>query len=231
MKNKNHYSNENYEAENCAKKKIEVQTNNKKTHGLVFWIVIIVIGYVVFSGVIGYIKSRINANGSVLMGEEVTINDITLRNDLMAIEQISSYEVNYAGIAKIEDTNEIAGLKLGFTKHVIDVAYEGKIKAYYDLDVLDDATINPVTKTITLDLPEKPEIDIIPGETKVQQKNNILNLIEADEVTEQLEIEQNMQLEKAVEKGLYEKAEKHFKEIVQDFLDSYGDKYKGYKVQ
>lgn len=228
MKNKNYYSNENYEAENSMKTKAEGKMSNMKKRVLIISIVIFVILCI---GVTTYLKRTKNANGLIGIGEEVTITDVTLRNDLMAIEQVSSYEVNYAGIAKIEDTKEIAGLKLGFTKHVIDVAYEGKIKAYYDLDVLKNAIINPITKTITLDLPEKPEIDIIPGETKVQQKNNILNLIEADEVTEQLEIEQNMQLEKAVEKGLYEKAEKHFKEIVQDFLDSYGDKYKGYKVK
>lgn len=74
MKNKNHYSNENYEAENCAKTKIEVQTNNKKTHYLFFGIVILVIGCLVL-GVTGYIKSRVNVNGSELMGEEVTITD------------------------------------------------------------------------------------------------------------------------------------------------------------
>ena len=228
MKNKNYYSNENYEAENSMKTKAEGKMRNMKKRVLIISIVIFVILCI---GVTTYLKRTKNADGLIGIGEEVTITDVTLRNDLMAIEQVSSYEVNYAGIAKIEDTKEIAGLKLGFTKHVIDVAYEGKIKAYYDLDVLKNAIINPITKTITLDLPEKPEIDIIPGETKVQQKNNILNMIEADEVTEKLEIEQNMQLEKAVEKGLYEKAEKHFKEIVQDFLDSYGDKYKGYKVQ
>ena len=74
MKNKNHYSNEKYEAGNCAKTKIEVQTNNKKTHGLFFWIAILVIGCVVL-GVTGYIKSRIN---EIKLQTEIGFNEAIL---------------------------------------------------------------------------------------------------------------------------------------------------------
>ncbi len=160
------------------------------------------------------------------------ITSVTLRNDLVQMDEITPYESDYSGMATITNSRELWGHKIPLTTHEIDVIYEGRIKVNYDLSELaESATANSVTKTITLKFPKTPDTDNIIDRIETKDHNNIFNQIKSNEVPDQIKSEQKKQLKQAVDQGLYDKAEEHTVEIVTEFLKKYGDKYDGYTVK
>ena len=68
------------------------------------------------------------------------------------------------------------------------------------------------------------------GEVETIEDDNWLNPIKENEVNDQLEIEKQKQLEKAINEGLYEKTKDYYREFIEEYLNTYGDKYEEYEV-
>lgn len=190
------------------------------------------IGLIIAMAILFFAFAAFNMSKTSSISNKNEITSVTLRNDLVQMDEITPYASEYSGMSTITNSRELWGHKIPLTTHEIDVIYEGRIKVNYDLSELaESATVNPVTKTITLKFPETPDTDNIIDKIETKDHNNILNQIKSNEVPDQIKSEQEKQLKQAVDQGLYDKAEEHTVEIVTEFLKKYGDKYDGYTVK
>ena len=190
------------------------------------------IGLIIAIAILFFAFAAFNMSKTSSINNKNEITSVTLRNDLVQMDEITPYESDYSGMATITNSRELWGHKIPLTTHEIDVIYEGRIKVNYDLSELaESATANSVTKTITLKFPKTPDTDNIIDRIETKDHNNILNQIKSNEVPDQIKSEQEKQLKQAVDQGLYDKAEDHTVEIVTEFLKKYGDKYDGYTVK
>lgn len=190
------------------------------------------IGLIIAMAILFFAFAAFNMSKTSSISNKNEITSVTLRNDLVQMDEITPYASEYSGMSTITNSRELWGHKIPLTTHEIDVIYEGRIKVNYNLSELaESATVNPVTKTITLKFPETPDTDNIIDKIETKDHNNILNQIKSNEVPDQIKSEQEKQLKQAVDQGLYDKAEEHTVEIVTEFLKKYGDKYDGYTVK
>ncbi len=162
--------------------------------------------------------------------EEPKITNEELRDDLSGIEQMDYYMQDYSDVVVVEKMKNILGKERKITKHTINIVYSGTVKSYYGISILQTAVIDNDNKTITFDYPEKPSVTVITGEVETIEDDNWLNPIKENEVNDQLEIEKQKQLEKAINEGLYEKTKDYYREFFKEYLDTYGDKYEEYEV-
>lgn len=190
------------------------------------------IGIIIVIAILFFAFAAFNMSRAGINSNKNEVTSVTLRNDLVQMDEITPYASEYSGMATITNSRELWGHKIPLTTHEIDVIYEGRIKVNYDLSELaESATVNPVTKTITLKFPKTPDTDNIIDKIETKDHNNILNQIKSNEVPDQIKAEEEKQLKQAVDQGLYDKAEEHTVEIVTEFLKKYGDKYDGYTVK
>lgn len=162
--------------------------------------------------------------------EEPKITNEELRDDLSGIEQMDYYMQDYSGVVVVEKMKKILGKERKITKHTINIVYSGTVKSYYGISILQTAVIDNDNKTITFAYPEKPSVTVITGEVETIEDDNWLNPIKENEVNDQLEIEKQKQLEKAINEGLYEKTKDYYREFIEEYLNTYGDKYEEYEV-
>jgi len=162
--------------------------------------------------------------------EEPKITNEELRDDLSGIEQMDYYMQDYSGVVVVEKMKKILGKERKITKHTINIVYSGTVKSYYGISILQTAVIDNDNKTITFAYPEKPSVTVITGEVETIEDDNWLNPIKENEVNDQLEIEKQKQLEKAINEGLYEKTKDYYREFFEEYLNTYGDKYEEYEV-
>lgn len=162
--------------------------------------------------------------------EEPKITNEELRDDLSGIEQMDYYMQDYSGVVVVEKMKKILGKERKITKHTINIVYSGTVKSYYGISILQTAVIDNDNKTITFAYPEKPFVTVITGEVETIEDDNWLNPIKENEVNDQLEIEKQKQLEKAINEGLYEKTKDYYREFIEEYLNTYGDKYEEYEV-
>lgn len=162
--------------------------------------------------------------------EEPKITNEELRDDLSGIEQMDYYIQDYSDVVVVEKMKNILGKERKITKHTINIVYSGTVKSYYGISILQTAVIDNDNKTITFAYPEKPFVTVTTGEVETIEDDNWLNPIKENEVNDQLEIEKQKQLEKAINEGLYEKTKDYYREFIEEYLNTYGDKYEEYEV-
>ena len=188
-----------------------------------------VIMLLVVAGIIGtakFIIGRINGgedDGFRKPSEEnhtivLTINDV--ETELRDIAELMTYEYYYAGTASITDSKQflITGWDVPFTEHEIRMTYAGTIKVGYDLNQM-SIDVDNDKKIITIALGNQIIENNLPEESvETIEKNNILNLIRSDEVTNRLAEIKTEEYNSAVDQGINDLAEKNVKEIIEEKL-------------
>lgn len=152
--------------------------------------------------------------------QEITV--VTVERRLSAIGELATYAMEYSGYTEEESARQVFGLKIPGTRHTVKIAYSGTIKAGYE--VADIAVrVDAAAGVIHITLPEVKVISnaIDEGSLQYVEKNNIFNPIKGDAAAQYLDDIRAKELEKAVEMGLYEKAEENAQAIIAEKLADY----------
>lgn len=158
--------------------------------------------------------------GFVVVKNQVTKEaDMTtiIRDALEPIGEFATYEYIYHGEAKIEDSRQLGNVKIPFTKHSIEIPYDGAIKVGYQVSDID---IQVRGKEISVKLPEPEILDnyLEIDYEKIESDNNILNPIEPNELGDWKESEKEYRLKNAEEMGIYASAETSAREKIREML-------------
>lgn len=178
---------------------------------------------------VNLVKEEIVTENDMLL-EEPGITVEELRSDLSGINKMDFYTQDYSDVVSVENMKKLFGKEQKITKHTIDIVYSGTVKSYYGISILQTAVIDNDNKTITFSYPKKPSVIVVIGDVETIEDDNWFNPIRENEVNEQLEIEKQKQLEKAVNDGLYEKTKDYYRDFFKEYLETYGDKYEEYEV-
>ena len=152
--------------------------------------------------------------------QEITV--VTVERRLEAIGELATYAMNYSGYTEEESARQLLGLKIPGTRHTVKIAYSGTIKAGYEIaDIAVD--VDAAAGVIRITLPPVKVISNAIDEDSLQyvEKNNIFNPIKGDAAAQYLDDIRKKELDKAVEMGLYEKAEENAKAIIAEKLADY----------
>lgn len=154
--------------------------------------------------------------------ETVTVLDV--KSTLEELSDFSTYECVYT-VKKGKDLSRFIGkeLKIPGTTNNVTLTCDGVVKVGYDIN---DIGVEVNNNTIFITLPEKATINdnyIIWDTVEVSEKNNILNPIEFSQYKALISEIEETGLEQAESKGIYDKAEKNFKKVIEGFLSKFDD--------
>lgn len=152
--------------------------------------------------------------------QEITV--VTVERRLSAIGELATYAMQYSGYTEEESSRRVLGLKIPGTRHTVKIAYSGMIKAGYEIADIDVA-VDAAAGAIRIRLPEVKVVSNAIDEDSLQyvEKNNIFNPIKGDAAAQYLDDIRKKELDKAVEMGLYDKAEENAKVIIAEKLADY----------
>ena len=154
--------------------------------------------------------------------ETVTVLDV--KSTLEELSEFSTYECVYT-VKKGKDLSRFIGkeLKIPGTTNNVTLTCDGVVKVGYDIN---DIGVEVNNNTIFITLPEKATINdnyIIWDTVEVSEKNNILNPIEFSQYKALISEIEETGLEQAESKGIYDKAEKNSKKVIEGFLSKFDD--------
>ena len=159
---------------------------------------------------------------------DVTVYDV--KRHMSPIGELATYEQTYEGHEKMEDYVEAFGKwNVPFTKHTIDIQYDGVLKVGYEMKDI-DVSVDTDEKVINVVLPEVQVLDNYVDTYSTVDDNNVFNPIESDEAQNYLDsVVEPKELKEAEEAGIYQKAEENAKELIKNEL-CYFEKF-GYTVK
>lgn len=200
--------------------------------GTVVSIIVIVMGLISVGKVAyGMIKGE-EEPGYVEPSEknhEIVVTTYDVKRELHSMAELMTYAYDYSGTAAITDYREtpIFGINIPLTKHQVKMTYAGTIKIGYDLADF-DIDVNQESKLIYIKLGEQIVDNNLPEESvETIEKNNVINPIRSDEITNRLVEIKADEYETAIDKGIEKMAEDNAKEVILNALA----KFEGYRVQ
>ena len=153
------------------------------------------------------------------------INAVTLKNELIEINELATYEYTYT-----DDLEKTSQLKIAdkynipLTTNSYRICYSGVIKAGIDLN---KAEIETEGKTVKIKLPKAGLLDNYVDKDSVivlDQKNNLIHPIEIQDVFDEIAKENDKHLKTAEDAGLYNFATENAKTLIKKFITNvYGD--------
>lgn len=160
--------------------------------------------------------SEQNNNHSV----PVITND-TIKQQLNSIRELVTQEYEYTNASRRETDNTwIFGWTQPFSKNSLILTYDGTIKAGIDLSAV-EIDVDDDNRVITVTLPSSKITDnVIPQESivVVEAKDGLFNEVTLDNYNEFISQEKMVMEQKAIDRGLLEKADEEAKKAVEAFL-------------
>lgn len=154
--------------------------------------------------------------------EKNELSDTTVYEKLQDIGELATYSYEYQNVREFKSSKQLFGYNIPGTSHIIQLKYNGVIKAGYEvagivIHVDNDSNIIYVT------LPEVQILDnyIDTDNLTYAEQNNIFNPISGEEVTEGLDLIKQEELEKAEQSGIYELAEGSAKALINGLLSDF----------
>lgn len=148
----------------------------------------------------------------------VTVSEI--ESKLVEIGELASYSGNYS-VTKTEDYTRyfIDDIAIPGTTNTIQIECQGLVKVGYSVDEI-VPTVDNDSQKIYIALPEPKILDnyVIWDTVKCSENNTILNPIDFSQYQAMISDIEQEGLEQAENDGIYEKAEEHIKNLVQNFL-------------
>ena len=156
-----------------------------------------------------------------------TITAVTVERRMEAIGELATYSMNYSGYTEADSTRQLFGINIPGTRNSVRIAYSGTIKVGYEIAAA-QISVDADAGEIHIALPEAKVISNAIDEDSLQyaERNNIFNPVKGDLAANHLEDARKAELEKAVEMGLYEKAEENARRIITENLAQ----FQGYTV-
>lgn len=155
--------------------------------------------------------------------ESQQLTVIQVENELKDIGELATYKYEYTDCQDVKEVKKVLWDMIDLTS-TMKLQYSGVIKAGYDLDDVDVKVSNEL-RAIIVTLPLKAQIldnyVEIDSVEVVEAEENIFNQFEQDSAVNYLENSRAEALKKAEDDGLYEKAEEHLKEIIEEKLNGF----------
>ena len=152
--------------------------------------------------------------------KEVVISGKTIESGLNNIGKLSTAEYYYTHVESFDSSKEINGIKIPFTNSKFVYSYDGTICAGIDFTKI-EVEKDDENKKITVVL---PEVEIISSEIDqdsfklYDEKNNIFNQYSVSDVASSLKDLKTSEEERAVEKGLFNRAKENAQSLVENFM-------------
>lgn len=146
------------------------------------------------------------------------IDSASLSASLNDVQQLVTVEYDYTNMAIYDSSKQINGWNIPFTNSKFILTYDGVIKAGLDFSALQ---IEVNEKVITVTLPEPIIIAHEIDENSVQimdEKYSIFNMVKVDDYTQFKKDQQAIMEEKALAKGLLEKARENGKDVIESMI-------------
>ena len=149
-----------------------------------------------------------------------TITTEEIESTMEKIGELATIEYIYTDAGKFEDSNQIKGFNIPFTKKSFIIKWSGTIKAGINLEDV-KTEIDEGDKKITVYIPESEILSHTHdpnGFEILDESNNIFNPIEVDDVNTFTVDNDRFTEQKAIDKGLLEKADANAKAIIENSI-------------
>ena len=176
-----------------------------------------------------------NDNDGIIQ-EETLVSGETITSGIREMGELNTAEYYFSRTESVENSKELDLSKFGIdfktkiplTTNSFTYSYDGQIKAGVDFTKV-TVEVDNEAKTVKVVLPEtkitSSEID--PDSYKLYSvTNNILNPISPDDFAVSLADLIHAEEDRAIEKGLLDRAQKNAETLIRNFVKSYAEGYK-----
>ncbi|MBQ9037415.1 MAG: DUF4230 domain-containing protein [Erysipelotrichaceae bacterium] len=159
--------------------------------------------------------------GGAYFGEkkvENTLDSATIEASMAEIQELATMEYAYTNMGKFESSKEFKGIKIPFTTSKYIITYDGVIKAGYDLS---KATVSVNGNEVTITLPDVEVLSHTIDYDSLQimdEQYSIFNQVEITDYNGFYAEQSKLMEEKAINKGLFEKAEVNGKTMIESLI-------------
>lgn len=199
-------------------------------------VTIFLICYFVFLGTKFYYSRQVKTVEVVrevekIIEKKAEISGETIRLSMADIGKLCTAEYTYTHVERVDSSKEINGFEIPFTTATFIYSYEGTISAGIDFTKI-KIIKNNMTKEINVML---PDVEIISSDVDqdsfklYDEKNNIFNPIKVTDVADSFANLKNTEEQKAIRKGLLERAKTNAATLVENFMLASYD-VKDYKI-
>lgn len=146
----------------------------------------------------------------------VTVEEV--KTKLVELDELATYSGEYTvTYGKDETRHFLDDIDIPFTTNSIVINCEGIVKVGYNVS---DINVKVDDEKIYISLPESEVLDnyVIWDSIECDEDNNILNPIEFSQYQELINEMEEKGLAQSEEQGIYDKAEKNVKKIIEEFL-------------
>ena len=160
--------------------------------------------------------------GGTYFGEKKvnsTLDSATIEASMAEIQELATIEYAYTNMGKFESTKQWQGINIPFTTSKYIITYDGVIKAGYDLS---KAKIEVNGNEVIVTLPEVEVLSHTIDYDSLQvmdEQYSIFNQFEVTDYNSFYAEQSKLMEEKAIAKGLYEKAETSGKAMIKSLID------------
>lgn len=172
--------------------------------------------------------------GGLVQEKEAITQDI-LQQQIQEIGELATAKYYYTNMGRYENTLQVGGKNIPFTKKMFIISYDGTVKAGVELK---DIRVTLEDRVIRVVIPEarilSHEVDM-ESVTVFDEKNSIFNGLATEDVTRFLTEQHVLMEEKAVGSGILEDARKNagnsLKALYQALLKEHEDDEEGYTLE
>ncbi len=151
----------------------------------------------------------------------VTVEDVESKLNEMA--ELTTYSGEYSvSLGKDETRYFLDDIRLDMTTNSITIEANGIVKVGYDISKI-NVKVDDYKIYISLPEPQLNDNYVIWDSVKCSEKNNIFNPIEFSQYQEIVDEIEKKGLEDVEKDGIYDKAEKNVKKIMNGFLSEFVD--------
>ena len=176
-----------------------------------------------------------NDNEGIIHDETALLNE-TISSGLKQMGELITAEYYFTSSETVQDVKVLDLTSLGIdfktniplTGNSFTYSYDGQIMAGIDFKAI-EVSVDKDSKTITIKIPKSKIISssVDPDSYKFYEiKNNILNPISPEDYAVSFSDLIHSEEEKAIEKGLLNKANENGESLIKNFVKSYADDYK-----
>ena len=154
--------------------------------------------------------------------ERRTVTKEEIKSELIAIEEISSYESKYDVVKAVDESRYVLDFAVPGTKNTIEIKCNGIVKVGYNFDDI-DIKVDNASQNIYIALPE-PKINdnyIIMDTVQCSENNSILNPINFEQYKVLITELEDMGLKDSKSKDVYKDAENNMHNLINNTLSKF----------
>ena len=158
----------------------------------------------------------------VFIEKEVEITSDIIEEELKDIGELATEEYDYTGVETYDESKSFNGFEIPFTQSKFIYSYDGTIKAGIDFNDI-HVEKDDLKKLVTISLPGAQILSSEIDEKSFQlydEKNSIFNPISVSDVNETVVRLKESAEQKAIDKGLLERADKNAQTLIKGFVKS-----------